>query len=365
MGRKKRSNKKAKIGCQEPPKIISHKVTKQSTPQSNLELIKQSTPESIDNEVMLIDEESLHSNLFFTDPNTKCYPLIYDTDIQVAVRPSIDIPIDQLNIALSDDICLVEEIVNDIYNNYNQNELRLLATNLIQLNANGHITDQTFITSGMMEILIDWLGEVHEKFKYTPDTLFLTISIIYEYLALIKDTRRSRLQLLGITAYLIASKYEEIYSVEIKDLIYITDKAYNKNDILLMELDVLNILGFNITRPTIHTFLCYYLKHAHATRQVVYIACYICQRILQDTFFIQFLPSLVAASAVYIAREYIHVQTTWSKTLQYYTKYNESDLLLCVNRMKELISEKSQYNSCYRKFSKAKYSNVAQLFYTE
>jgi G2/mitotic-specific cyclin-B, other len=43
---------------------------------------------------------------------------------------------------------------------------------------------------------------------------------------------KSRLQLVGVTALLIASKYEEIYPPELKDFVFITDKAYTKEDVL-------------------------------------------------------------------------------------------------------------------------------------
>jgi G2/mitotic-specific cyclin-B, other len=36
----------------------------------------------------------------------------------------------------------------------------------------------------------------------------------------------------GVTALLIASKYEEIYPPELKDFVFITDKAYTKEDVL-------------------------------------------------------------------------------------------------------------------------------------
>jgi hypothetical protein len=32
----------------------------------------------------------------------------------------------------------------------------------------------------------------------------------------------------GVTAMLIASKYEEIYAPEVRDFVYITDNAYTK-----------------------------------------------------------------------------------------------------------------------------------------
>ena len=39
---------------------------------------------------------------------------------------------------------------------------------------------------------------------------------------------RNELQLVGVTAMLLASKYEEMYAPEIGDFVYITDQAYDK-----------------------------------------------------------------------------------------------------------------------------------------
>ncbi|EEC47909.1 predicted protein, partial [Phaeodactylum tricornutum CCAP 1055/1] len=62
----------------------------------------------------------------------------------------------------------------------------------------------------MRSILVDWLVEVHTKFRLIPETLYLCVNIIDRYLSQV-ETVRKRLQLVGITAMLIASKYEEIY----------------------------------------------------------------------------------------------------------------------------------------------------------
>lgn len=86
----------------------------------------------------------------------------------------------------------------------------------------------------MRAILVDWIIEVHLKFKLLPETLFITVSLIDRYLEQVQ-IKRTNLQLVGVTAMLIASKYEEIYAPEVKDFVYITDNAYTKDEILQME----------------------------------------------------------------------------------------------------------------------------------
>ena len=89
------------------------------------------------------------------------------------------------------------------------------------------MANQKEINDKMRAILVDWLIEVHSKFKLQKETLFLTINIIDRFLEK-TIVSKSRLQLVGVTALLIASKYEEIYPPEVKDFVYITDRAYSK-----------------------------------------------------------------------------------------------------------------------------------------
>jgi hypothetical protein len=84
---------------------------------------------------------------------------------------------------------------------------------------------QTDISEKMRAILLDWLVDVHLKFQLRQETLFLCQKIIDNYLAL-KLIERSKLQLLGVTALFMASKYEEIYPPQLKDFVHITDNAY-------------------------------------------------------------------------------------------------------------------------------------------
>ena len=46
----------------------------------------------------------------------------------------------------------------------------------------GYMAKQKDINDKMRAILIDWLIEVHYKFKLLPETLYLTVNIIDRYL---------------------------------------------------------------------------------------------------------------------------------------------------------------------------------------
>ena len=109
-----------------------------------------------------------------------------------------------------------------------------------------YMRQQAHINEKMRAILIDWLVEVHLKFKLVPETLYLTVNLIDRYL-LGSPVERSNLQLVGVSALLLASKYEEIYPPELKDLVYITDKAYTQEQILGMEEKMVKALKYKMT----------------------------------------------------------------------------------------------------------------------
>merc|ERR1712224_772331 len=154
----------------------------------------------------------------------------------------------------------------------------------------------------MRAILIDWLVEVHLKFKLVPETLYLTVNLIDRYL-LGSPVERSNLQLVGVSALLLASKYEEIYPPELKDLVYITDKAYTQEQILGMEEKMVKALKYKMTIASVHCFMMRYLKAGHADRRMVWLASYVAERMLQEYSMLKYLPSMVAACAVYVARK--------------------------------------------------------------
>lgn len=63
-----------------------------------------------------------------------------------------------------------------------------------------YMNDQLLINKLMRAILIDWLVEVHLKFKFVRETLYLNVNVIDRYLSKVKETRQ-RLQLLELRLF--------------------------------------------------------------------------------------------------------------------------------------------------------------------
>ena len=90
---------------------------------------------------------------------------------------------------------------------------------------------QSLINKSMRAILVDWLVEVAEEYNLVPETLFLTINYIDRFLSSSVTIDPSKLQLVGVSCMLIASKLEEIYPPEIAEFVYITNATYTSNEV--------------------------------------------------------------------------------------------------------------------------------------
>jgi hypothetical protein len=148
-------------------------------------------------------------------------------------------------------------------------------------------------------------------------------------------------------------------------MVQITDNAYTKAEIVEMENDIANTLGFQLAMPTMHTFLCRCLKAAHADRTMVQLCCYLAERSLQEYSMVGFPPSVMAATTVLIARKSLNRQSPWSPTMLRYSRYDEKDLQHCLEAFEAFFansgSDVNQQQAVYRKYSSTKYGAVAKV----
>jgi len=262
-------------------------------------------------------------------------------------------PADNIDERDTDDPLCVTSYVQDMYEHFRSKE----ATTSVRP---VYMDEQQYINERMRSILVDWLVEVHLKFKLVPETLYLTVNIIDRYLAQAEVTR-PKLQLVGVTALLIASKYEEIYPPELRDLVYICDRAYSKNEILEMEEILLKKLQYQITIPSAHAFLVRYLKAAHADKKIVQLSCYILDGTLQSYNMLHYLPSQLAAASICIARRTVG-RNSWSPTLLKYAQYCEEDIKPVARAiLAEKASASSELRAVNKKYTSSRYGGVANL----
>jgi G2/mitotic-specific cyclin-B, other len=109
----------------------------------------------------------------------------------------------------------------------------------------------------MRQIVIDWLVDVHRKFKMKTETFFVAIRLLDRYLE-INQIRKEIFQLVATACLFIAAKYEEIYPPSLSDFAYICADTYNKTEIIEMESMILVDLNFNLVMTSPFVLLSIY-----------------------------------------------------------------------------------------------------------
>ena len=198
-------------------------------------------------------------------------------------------------------LSFVGEYLDEIYSNLLTDEKEMKFSPKI-----GYMENQSDINEQMRAILIDWLVEVHYRFRLKSETLFQTVWIIDTYLSLVQITR-AKLQLLGIASLLISCKSQEIYYPQLNEFIDITDGAYVKNELIEMEKKVLKVLNFNIVAPTANDFYNIITKAFGFDQKQFYLGKYFLESSLIDYRMIKYSSSVIGVSCAYIVMKFFGI----------------------------------------------------------
>lgn len=175
------------------------------------------------------------------------------------------------------------------------------------------VDHQPHLRPPMRNILLDWLVEVHNEFSLNIKTLFLSIAYLDRLLICKPGIFRHRFQLYGLTCLWVASKFEDLYSNSIRDLVWICDDAYTRNDFEDAEKEILESLNWNLAQVTIRCFMDEYMEaeddatisqeDQNSYQELARLLAELC---LSDYVFLRmYVPSVIATSAIFIARHTI------------------------------------------------------------
>ncbi|XP_054718053.1 G2/mitotic-specific cyclin-B-like [Uloborus diversus] len=249
---------------------------------------------------------------------------------------------------------LVSIYVNDIYRYLWKLEVLFPIKRL-------HLQMQPEITGKMRAVLIDWLVQVHLKFHLLQETLYLTVSILDRYLQ-VDYVKRAELQLVGVTAMFIASKYEEMYAPEVGDFVYITDNTYTKQEIFKMERKMLRKLDFNLSKPLHLHFLRRNSKAGNVDATMHALAKYLMELVLLEYEMSHHSPSIVAAAALNLSLRLL-ADFSWNDTLKYFSNYSEEDIMPVVKALAKIVirADSSKLQAVRAKYASSKLCKISTI----
>ncbi|KAK2966856.1 hypothetical protein RJ640_027815 [Escallonia rubra] len=306
-------------------KFGAHGSTQQALPEENKKPKPSAQSFTIWEDCTLTDVEEQETAADQPEPMflEQIEELLNETDQmeEVEMEDIFEEPIMDIDSCDAKNSLAVVDYVEDLYGYYRKME----SSSCVPPN---YMAQQFDINEKMRAILIDWLIEVHYKFELRDETLFLTVNLIDRFLAK-QSVVRKKLQLIGLVATLLACKYEEVSVPVVDDLVFISDKAYTRNEVLEMEKLMLNTLQFNMSVPTPYVFMKRFLKAAQSDRKLELLSFFLIELCLVEYKMLQFPPSFLAAAAIYTAQCSLYGVKQWSKTCEWHTSYSEDQLLEC------------------------------------
>ncbi|KAF2486774.1 cyclin-like protein [Neohortaea acidophila] len=245
-----------------------------------------------------------------------------------------------------DDPLMVAEYVHEIFDYMKQLEISTMPNP-------DYMDDQAELEWKMRGILVDWLLEVHTRFRLLPETLFLAVNIIDRFLSC-KVVQLERLQLVGVTAMFIASKYEEVLSPHVQNFVHVADDGFPESEILSAERFVLTSLDYDLSYPNPMNFLRRISKADNYDIQTRTLGKYLLEIGCLDHRFLKHPPSLVAASAMYLARLVMN-RGEWDATLVKYAGYTEEEIQPVFKLMVDYLAAPVAHDAFFKKYASKKF----------
>lgn len=235
-------------------------------------------------------------------------------------------------------------------------------------------SNQKEVTENARAILINWLFQIQSKFELLPETLYLTINIIDRYLEKNSNYPLRKYQLVGVTAMLIASKYEEIYAPEIRDFLHITRKMFSYEDVIEIENKILSTLKFDLLTASPYTFLVRFHLISGDNMTLFYLSQLFLELSLLSYDVMRNKNSLKASCALYLARKCERINSSnkdkvWSNELKFFSGYDETDLRGCIRSIYDVVKKvdakfkEGKVNAIIEKFKAKEYLEVSKIIF--
>ncbi|KAI9568653.1 cyclin-like protein [Boletus coccyginus] len=257
---------------------------------------------------------------------------------------------DDLDAEDGDDPLMVSEYVTEIFDYMKNVELATLPNP-------DYMSSQKELAWSMRGILLDWLVQVHARFRLLPETFFLCVNIIDRFLSS-RVVSLAKLQLVGITCLFISSKVEEIVAPSVSHFLHCADSSYTESEILLAERYVLKTIEWNLSFPNPMHFLRRISKADDYDVKARTIGKYLLEVGALEWRLLATPPSLMAAASIWLAR-LILGNYQWSANLAHYSSYAESSLLPTANLMLNYILKPVRHESFHRKYAGKRFLKVS------
>ena len=225
------------------------------------------------------------------------------------------------------------------------------------------LQDKKYYNEKNRSIIYHWLVKNNHKWKLKDDTIYMAMNIMDRYISKYKS-KNLEYQLIAISSYLIASKYEDIYPPYIDELSQICNYIYSNDDIIKKEYEILSGLNFDVLYNSSYKFLTF--LHSVVDNQnmkLLYLAQFILEISLDNLDILEYSQSERALAALLVSKKILGIKITWNNLRMYYD-YDENKIKTVQKKMIPLLNKvmkSKNKNAIFEKFESSKYKSVSSL----
>ncbi|OWZ32972.1 G2/mitotic-specific cyclin 1/2 [Cryptococcus neoformans c45] len=222
-----------------------------------------------------------------------------------------------------------------------------------------YMDNQAELQWKMRQILMDWIIEVHSKFRLLPETLFIATNLVDRFLSK-RVISLVKFQLVGLTALFIASKYEEVCCPGVEHFLHMSDGGYTVEELLKAERYMLSTLQFDMSYPNPLNFIRRISKADGYDIQSRTVAKYLVEISCVDHRLLGYTPSMLAAASMWLARLCLE-RGEWNANLVHYSTYSEDEIRPCAQVMLDYILDPDfdESTSFYKKYASKKHMKAS------
>ena len=252
-----------------------------------------------------------------------------------------------------------EEILKDIIETESSNILNYSKDKIFKMQDD----DDLFINEEKRSAIIQTLIYYNFQWGLNPDSIFLAVNIFDRYTAETK-LEKDEYKLVSLAAFMIGSKYEDIYSPNVRGISSIYNYEYKPDIILEKEAQILSALDYSLVYTSSYKILkmIFHLSEIQ-DQKVYYLSEFFLEMSLTDLNILKYSQRKRAISAFLISKKIFRISSPFYD-IQYLFGYGDSETKILQKKMFKFIvdavsSQKS--NLIFDKFRCEKYCSVFTL----
>ncbi|KAI5168733.1 G2/mitotic-specific cyclin 2 [Pancytospora epiphaga] len=213
-----------------------------------------------------------------------------------------------------------------------------------------HIFIEKDITYEMRSLLGDWMINCCEKLGLCDDTFYLGMHLIDRFLSG-RTISPGKLQLVGITALVIAAKYEEVLCPDLNSFLLLSDNSFDCNDLKKAEKYMMYSLEYRVAFVSPLVFLRRVSKANNYETTSRKMAKYFLELMVLHGEFSKYKKNILSTTAMYLARKICRAD--FNKNLFfYYAGIEKHDMKECFDSLTRVVYDSPCYENLENKYSR-------------